>query len=252
MEKRAGYARREQAHFDRLAEEIGDTGSARKTHAAILRMQRRAKMLSAQLENTANPIVLEIGAGAGAFTERILAELPSLKLTASDISPKCIEIARQKVSPKWPHVNFAVVDCAALEFDNDSLDCVCGCSILHHLPLRPTLDEIFRVLRPGGTMWFSEPNMLNPQIALQKNVGFIGKWLEDTDDETAFFRWPLAAQLREAGFHAVRVRPFDFLHPSTPAPLVKIMERAGLIAESTPLLKEIAGSLVIQASKSQT
>lgn len=249
MKKRVGYARREQIHFDKLAEEIGETGSARKTRAAILRMQRRAKMLALQLENIPDPTVLEIGAGAGAFTEFTLIELPNLKLTASDISPKCIEIARQKITPKWPHVSFVVANCIALEYENDSFDCVCGCSILHHLPLRPALEEIYRVLRPGGTIWFSEPNMLNPQIALQKNVRFIGKWLEDTEDETAYFRWPLAKELRNIGFMELSVRPFDFLHPNTPARLLKIMETAAYIAERTPLLHEIAGSLVIEAQK---
>lgn len=249
MEKRAGYAERERAHFDRLAEDIGETGSARKTYAAILRMQRRAKMLAAGLETTPDATVLEIGAGAGAFTEFILTELPMLKLTASDISPKCMDIAREKLSVKWPQVNFEVADCAALSNENESLDCVCGCSILHHLPLRVTLDEIYRVLRPGGTIWFSEPNMLNPQIALQKNVRFIGKWLEDTEDETAYFRGPLATQLGEVGFEAVDVRPFDFLHPNVPAPLVKTFERGGLFVEKIPILREIAGSLVIRARK---
>lgn len=249
MEKRSGYIERERAHFDRLAEAIGETGSDRKGRAAALRMERRAEMLAIALRQFSSPRVLEIGAGAGAFTEYVIASLPASDLTACDLSPRCIDLAREKLSGRSPQVKFEVADCTALEYADRSFDCVTGCSILHHLSLRPVLEQLYRVLRPGGILWFSEPNMLNPQIAIQKNIRFIGKWLEDTEDETAFFRWSLARELHAAGFGLIHVRPFDFLHPSTPGPLIRFVDAAGRVAERVPPLREIAGSLAIQATR---
>ena len=109
------------------------------------------------------------------------------------------------------------------------------------------LREIRRVLKPGGTIYFTEPNMLNPQIAIQKNVPWIKRWLGDTPDETAFFRRPLRRLLERTGYRDVRVEPFDFLHPKTPAPLINSVAMLGGFLENLPVVSEFAGSLYIRA-----
>jgi hypothetical protein len=52
--------------------------------------------------------------------------------------------------------------------------------------------------------------MLNPQIAIQKNVSWVKRKLGDSPDETALFRWPLRRLLERTGFRDVRIDPFDF------------------------------------------
>ena len=89
------------------------------------------------------------------------------------------------------------------------------------------LREIYRVLKPGGTIYFTEPNMLNPQIAIQKNIPWIKRKLGDSPDETAFFRWPLRRLLERTGYRDVRIDPFDFLHPKTPVALIDRLTRSG-------------------------
>jgi SAM-dependent methyltransferase len=121
--------------------------------------------------------------------------------------------------------------------------------VLHHLDLTRALPEMLRVLKPGGAFVFTEPNMLNPQIMLQKNFPPLKRLMGDSPDETAFFRWGIARELSRAGFSAPAVRPFDFLHPWVPGALAKSAERLGSFLERIPLLREIAGSLLITASK---
>ena len=53
---------------------------------------------------------------------------------------------------------------------------------MHHLNVKKALVEFYRVLKPGGTIYFTEPNMLNPIIAVQKNIPFIKKLMGDTPD----------------------------------------------------------------------
>jgi hypothetical protein len=111
------------------------------------------------------------------------------------------------------------------------------------------LREIFRVLKPGGAIYFTEPNMLNPQIAVQKNVPWVKRKLGDSPDETAFFRWPLWRLLEEAGYQDIRIEPFDFLHPKTPVAFVSRLDSLGRFLESVPVISEFAGSLYIRAIK---
>jgi hypothetical protein len=120
---------------------------------------------------------------------------------------------------------------------------------LHHLPLDLVLKNCFSILKPGGFILFFEPNMMNPQIMIEKNIGFIGKMLENSEDETAFFRWSLKKTLREIGFKRISVQPFDFLHPFVPSLLIDVVDKVGRCIEKTPVLREISGSLFICAHK---
>lgn len=183
---------------------------------------------------------VELGCGTGEFTEDLARTGASV--AAIDVSPELLAAAKTRGTA----ARFLIADATALPFGDASLDAVVGSSILHHVELGPAVAEMRRVLRPGGRACFTEPNLLNPQIAVQKNVPAIKRWAGDSPDETAFFRWPLAAAFREAGF-AVRVEPFDFVHPTIPAPLIGIAARAGGVFERVPLLREIAGSLYVEA-----
>lgn len=185
--------------------------------------------------------VLELGCGTGEFTEDFARTGASV--TAIDVSPELLAAARARGTA----ARFLIADATALPLGDASLDAVVGSSILHHVELGPAVAEMRRVLRPGGRACFTEPNLLNPQIAVQKNVPAIKRWAGDSPDETAFFRWPLARAFRAAGFDLVRVEPFDFVHPALPAPLVGFATRAGSMLERIPLLREIAGSLYMEA-----
>ena len=100
-------------------------------------------------------------------------------------------------------------------------------------------------------MVFAEPNMLNPQIFIQKNIPFIKKMLGDSPDETAIVKWKMSEMLKKAGFSKVKIFAYDFLHPSTPSFMIPLVETIGKNAEKIPLLKEIAGSVIIYGEKNQ-
>lgn len=105
------------------------------------------------------------------------------------------------------------------------------------------------LLKPGGAMSFTEPNMLNPQIMAQKNIPWLKQRLGDSPDETAFFRWTIRRLLEQSGFCSIRITPFDWLHPAVPAALVGTVVYAGDILECLPLIREFAGSLHIVGFK---
>jgi hypothetical protein len=86
-------------------------------------------------------------------------------------------------------------------------------------------------------------------VAIERNVRVVGRWLQNSDDETAFVRWSLAGQLRRAGYDQIAVRPFDFLHPGLPGVLLPVMRVANAVLEHTPLIRELSGSLEIVARR---
>ena len=215
------------------------------TPAGKARADRRASYFIQHGGVTAGKKVLEIGCGTGEFTKRIAQT--GADITAIDISPDLLEIARKTIPNVT--VGFHVQNVEKLDFEDGSFDVVIGSSILHHLNLNPALKEVYRVLKRGGGIVFTEPNMFNPQIWLERNIPFIRKLTNNSPDETAFIRWILKKELINLGFKNVSIRPFDFLHPFTSDMLIPFVSNIGNLVEKIPLAREIAGSLLIYASK---
>ena len=194
---------------------------------------------------------LEVGCGTGFFTE-IFAN-SGAELHSIDISPELIEKAVERCLPAGQAggtcMNFKVCDIEALPYRDDFFDAAIGVRVLHHLDMEASFLEIRRVLKPGGVIAFCEPNMLNPQIMIQKNIPWIKKMMGDTPGETAFFKWGLRKFLAERGFGEISIAPFDFLHPWVPASWTDPVEKIGAAIEKVPGLREIAGSLQIYAKK---
>lgn len=207
------------------------------------RWQRRVSMLTSSI--TPGMSVLELGCGTGYFTREIVAT--GAKITAIDISPDLLEVARTNIISE--NLTFCLENAYAMSFPDRSFDCVVGSSVLHHLDVQKALGEICRVLKPGGKVYFTEPNMMNPQIAVQKNIPVIKRKLGDSPDETAFFRFSLRRWMKKAGFRFIEITPFDFLHPAIPEKGVNFIDNFGKTLEKIPLIREIAGSLYIKAGK---
>jgi SAM-dependent methyltransferase len=90
--------------------------------------------------------VLEVGAGTGAFAERVRRELGA-DVTAVDLSPRMVELARERGVPA------SVADVQELPFEDGAFECAAALWVLHHVPdLDRGLGELARVLRPGGRL----------------------------------------------------------------------------------------------------
>jgi len=211
--------------------------------AGKLRWARRVKMVSGHLKP--GMTILELGCGTGYFTHELAGS--GADIVAIDISPELLEIARAKRS--GPNIRYEIKDACALTYADAMFDSVVGSSILHHLEIEEALREVYRVLKPSGTIYFTEPNMLNPQIAIQKNIPWIKRRLGDSPDETAFFRWPLRRLLKQTGYRDVQIDPFDFLHPKITVRLIDYLGALGHFLENVPVISEFAGSLYIRAVK---
>lgn len=212
--------------------------------AGKMRANRRAQYFIDLANLESGDKVLEIGCGTGLFTRKFYAATKA-EITAIDISDELLAEARKFL----PEASFKKDDAMNMSFQSETFNVVFGSSILHHLEFDASLNEIYRVLKPGGRMIFAEPNMINPQIFIQKNIPLIKKWLGDSPDETAIVRWTFSKLMKSKGFKQVEIFPYDFLHPIVPESLIRTIEVIGKLIEQIPIAREIAGSVIIFAKK---
>ena len=134
----------------------------------IVRSRSVARAFRARLrpELTPDMRVLDVGCGPGGFLA-VLAEL-SGEVVGVDISEQFVSLARATIA------RHGLANASAEIASSDSLPCADGAfhavvlvDVIHHLErIGPTLDEVCRVLRPGGRLLIFEPNKLNPLLGL--------------------------------------------------------------------------------------
>lgn len=234
----------EKTHFDTLVSETGETYYGNLRPIAPIRFRRKANAILEELKTFKNPKVLELGCGTGILSQYLLENNSKLRIEGIDISPKAIGVAR-KTLRKYKNAHFQAGDALHLPFKSNTFDVVVGNSILHHIPLVESLQEVRRVLKPNGKIWFCEPNMLNPQIAVEKNIPFLKSFFQDSEDERAFSRWGIKSDLKKYGFKKIVVTPYEFLHPIAPKSLLPIFVPFAILLEHIPVIREFAGTMQI-------
>ena len=236
---KAARVERERVHGREILH-AGESNWCWHTPAGQVRRRRRAELFTGSGDQSAS--VLEVGCGTGTFTGDL--DRAFGNLTCVDVSEVLLAEARQR----HPRVVFVNADIHRTEFPDATFDLIVGCSVLHHLDWGLALSEIFRILKPGGAVRFSEPNLANPQIFLQNNWRWLKERVGDSPDEYAFTAPQIRRDLERTGFVEIVARPYEFLHPSVPAKLVGAVIRFESVIQRTPL-RLIGGSIEIRARK---
>ena len=106
--------------------------------------------------------VLDVACGNGAFTLDFKRAVGSGRATGVDSSAELVEAARRSCDEVKLEVSFLICDAAELPFANASFDRICCSYAVYHFPeIDIALDEMFRVLRPGGRLVLTGPTMTN-------------------------------------------------------------------------------------------
>jgi ubiquinone/menaquinone biosynthesis C-methylase UbiE len=102
--------------------------------------------------------ILELGCGAGERTRSIAREYPQASILALEVDH--IQHKKNLALTGYPNIRFAVGGAERIPAEDGAFDVVFMFKSLHHVPLGlldQALDEIRRVLVPGGVAYISEP-----------------------------------------------------------------------------------------------
>jgi ubiquinone/menaquinone biosynthesis C-methylase UbiE len=111
--------------------------------------------------------VLDIGAGPGVFTPRLLER--GAACTVVDLSYEMVAVARRQMVSGVERARFMVGDVDRLPLATASFDAALCVGVLQYLPsLEFALAELARVVAPGGHVIVTFPNARSPFSALHR------------------------------------------------------------------------------------
>ena len=112
------------------------------------------------LKNCPDPFrgeVLEIGAGKGWTSRRILETFPQVELTALDKDENAVERLKYLEKKYGQRLNAVHADALNLPFDRASFDIVVALNVFRHFEdIAPLCEQMLRVIRPGGLLGVSD------------------------------------------------------------------------------------------------
>lgn len=141
--------------------------------------------------------VLEVGCGRGVGMEILLA-LGAAHVTGFDLDAKMVALARERVAQYGDRVRVFAGDAEAIDAPDAGFNAVVDYGSLHHIPnWQKALEEIARVLKPGGVFYFED---------LLK--GLISLWpmrvLFDHPQATQYYGREFRAGLEAAGLSVLK------------------------------------------------
>lgn len=106
--------------------------------------------IASELEKEDYNDLLDCGCGTGPMISLLYENDSSKNYTGLDITPKMIEVAKNK---NLEGVNWVVGDCENLPFEENSFDAIICSNSFHHYPNpQKFFDSAKRVLKPGGRL----------------------------------------------------------------------------------------------------
>ena len=158
--------------------------------------------------------VLEVGCGRGDFS--LFLSGKGAVVHGTDFSDSAIEIAKAKVANNYSNIQFSVADAQQMPFGDAVFDVIYSCECLEHIPdPQKALNELFRVLKPGGTAVITTENYSNGMIIL-----WLKSWItkqpfnsgsEIQPIENFFLFWKVKRMMRKSGFIVSKITGWHYV-----------------------------------------
>ena len=159
--------------------------------------------------------LLDIGCGKMPYKEYILQKSEVKKYLGLDIESALIYDSATKPDFFWDGIK--------MPFDNESFDCAFGTEVLEHCPEPEiVLSEVFRVLKPNTTFFFTVP--------------FFWNLHETPHDEYRFTPYSFERHLQNCGFKNINIKATGGWHASMAQMLGLWVKRSPMSARKKKLL----------------
>ena len=170
-------------HFERMGQDgsyaafYGDR--SHETHDFFARKDRVEEFLV----NHTRPgqSVLDVGCGTGPMVDFLCSR--GMQYCGLDVAQGMLDsIARQfRNTPYWEKIKLQIGSSENIPYAGNSFDLFVGMGLLEYLDdMSPTFNEIARVVKPGGLVVLTIPNLISLNRFVMRNSGFIsalyGSW----------------------------------------------------------------------------
>lgn len=162
--------------------------------------------------------VLDWGAGHGGMLLSWKETHPDTEAHGIDISAPCLKLANKRAQEQGVTLHLSQQEIGKLDYPDNHFDLVMFCFMLHEIPpnpTRPALEEVYRVLKPGGIYAGIEflPQKDHP---FQNAMLLTSVWANNEPFAPASFEYPYVDVAKEIGFSKAEVVPFDKLQRTQP------------------------------------
>lgn len=152
--------------------------------------------------------LIDIGCGPGAFLCAVQQRFPQIALHALDLSE---EMARETAQRLGPAAIVTAGDAEHMPLESGRYDAVtCNMSIHHYPHPQAAVNEMYRILAPGGSLFLNDMDCAYPIRAL-------ANWLFPRlpgGDVKMYTRREITEMIQKAGFehwYYRKISPFSFL-----------------------------------------
>jgi ubiquinone/menaquinone biosynthesis C-methylase UbiE len=153
-------------HFDETAGNYA-TAYERNTNSGYSFRIRKQRVL--ELFDQPGGAVLDAGCGPGVLVDELVRGA-KCEFWGVDASRQMVSRATERYAG-WPRVHFAVGRVEDLDFPSESFDAVLSMGVLEYLAdTVSAVTEMYRVLKPGGTLIVTLPNAQSPFRIWQRRV----------------------------------------------------------------------------------
>lgn len=188
---------------------------------------RNARLVLDEVAGVADPRILELGAGHGALSRKLLEEHPSALVTASDVNPDSVAAMAAGDLGNHPRADVRVIDATAIDAPDGAFDIAVFALSFHHLPPPLAARVLAEATRVAGTLLIidlARPPVPLHLLRLASMAPLAPVWPFAHDGLISSLRTYSPSAFRELGRHAgvdVDVRSAGF------GPQVVVVRRAG-------------------------
>ena len=152
--------------------------------------------------------LIDIGCGPGGFLCAVQKRFPDIQLYALDLSEEMVRETQERLGPSAVAI---VGDSEHMPLESEQYEVVtCNMSIHHYPHAQDAVNEMYRILKPGGTLLLNDMDCASPIRAL-------ANWTFPRlpgGDVKMYTRREITQMIQEAGFerwYYRKISPFSFL-----------------------------------------
>lgn len=222
-----------------------------------------------QMGDLKGKYLLDLGCGAG--ENSVYFAQKGARCVATDYSPGMVEVALQLAEKNGVKIEGRTVNAMEIDFPDNTFDLVYASNLLHHIPdPKLVLQEMHRVLKPGGKACFWDPLKHNPVINVYRQIATevrtedetpldinIVDYIQSTFDKTAYDTFWIATLWIFLRFYLIeKVNPNEerywkkiISEQERLKPTYAQLEKLDKVLKKLPLMKRMAWNIAVVATK---